>query len=280
LLLEIKALNKVFLSLIILLTASPALAQELPSWLEKQVRSGYLSQQEAVVIWKGSSNTPQPSIPIQEVNIDQKKVTQEISSGFSEVKNTMSSSCTDAILSDIKARFPYDTIVDGPRWGLQKNTQTLSVIEGNLQNLRGGDSDSFNGRFLNAIIESAPFTRYQCGHPSGTLTISARNNPNSIGQWSLVIELLNSITSNQVTCIAKLERSSSDEHITHIGGSWGKITREEAIRRIDSKQDEFYTQANNKRAVISVVRESGRDPYLRTDADDSVSNNLLDLGKC
>jgi endonuclease G len=104
----------------------------------------------------------------------------------------MSSGCPDVIVSDIKARFPYDTIVDGPRWGLQKNTQTLSVIEGNLQSLRGGDSDSFNGRFLNAIIGSAPFTRYQCDHPSGTLTVSARNNRNSIGQWSLEIELLNS----------------------------------------------------------------------------------------
>jgi hypothetical protein len=181
-----------FLCLPILLTASPALAQKLPNWLEKQVRSGSLSQQEAVLLWKGSSNTQHPSLPIQEAKIKQRNTAQEISSASVKATNMMSPGCPDVIVSDIKARFPYDTIVDGPRWGLQQSEQTLTVNEGNVQSLRGGDSNSFSGRFLTAIKGSAPFTRPQCGHPSGTLTVSAKNVRNSIGQWSLEIELQNS----------------------------------------------------------------------------------------
>lgn len=168
------------------------MAQKLPNWLEKQVRSGSLSQQEAILLWKGSSKTPQPSVPIQEAKTNQRKATQETSLKSGKAANVMSPGCPDVIVSDIRARFSYKTIEDGPRWGAKQSEQTLSITEGNLQNLRGGDSDSFSGRFLMAIEESAPFTRPQCGHPSGTLTVSAKNSRNSIGQWSLNIELLNS----------------------------------------------------------------------------------------
>ncbi len=190
--LEIKALDKVFFCLIVLLTASPALAQKLPNWLEKQVHSGSLSQQEAVLLWKESSNIPQSSIPIQKAKTNQRNATQETSSQSSKTTNIMSPDCPELIVSEIRTRFSYDTLVDGPRWRFQQDKQTLSVIEGNVQSLRGGNLDSFYGRFLKAIKESAPFTRPQCGHPSGTLAISARNSQNSIGQWSLDIELLNS----------------------------------------------------------------------------------------
>ncbi len=168
------------------------MAQKLPNWLENQVHSGSLSRQEAVLLWKGSSKTPQPSGPIQEAKINSRNATQETSSESSKATNIMSSGCPDVIVSDIRARFSYKTIEDGPRWGSKQSEQTLSIVEGNLQNLRGGDSDSFSGRFLTAIKESAPFTRPQCGHPSGTLTVSARNSRNSIGQWSLEIELQSS----------------------------------------------------------------------------------------
>ena len=43
----------------------------------------------------------------------------------------------------------------------------------------------------------------------------------------------------EVTCVNKPDRMSAHEHITHIGntaGNW-RMTREEAIRRIDSKQE-------------------------------------------
>ena len=179
-----------FLCLSILLTISPALAQKLPNWLEKQVRSGSLSDQEAVLLWKGSSNTTQPSIPIQLAKKNQRDATH--SSESRKATNIMSPGCPDVIVSDIKARFPYDTIVEGPRFGTKRYTERLEVIGGNVRFPRTADSDSFHVRFLTAIKESAPFTRPQCGHPSGTLTVSARNIRNSIGQWSLEIELLDS----------------------------------------------------------------------------------------
>lgn len=88
----------------------------------------------------------------------------------------------------------------------------------------------------------------------------------------------------QVTCINKPHHQSSHEHITHIGnvaGGW-RLTREEAIRRIDNKTAAFYTVDNTKRTrvYVGVVRVAGRQPYLRTYADGQWSDNLLALGEC
>ena len=88
----------------------------------------------------------------------------------------------------------------------------------------------------------------------------------------------------EVTCINKPNRSSSHEHITHIGniaGNW-RLTREDAIRRIDSKESAFYTvdRSTGKKVYIGVVREAGRSPYLRTYADGKWSDNLLALAEC
>jgi hypothetical protein len=76
----------------------------------------------------------------------------------------------------------------------------------------------------------------------------------------------------EVTCVNKPDRMSAHEHITHIGNTaanW-RMTREEAIRRIDSKQEAFYTidRATNRKMYIGVVRGDGlKAPYLRTHAD-------------
>ena len=88
----------------------------------------------------------------------------------------------------------------------------------------------------------------------------------------------------QVTCINKPHHQSSHEHITHIGniaGAW-RLTREEAIRRIDAKTAAFYTvdATTGKRVYVGVVREAGRQPYLRTYADGKWKDNLLALGEC
>lgn len=87
-----------------------------------------------------------------------------------------------------------------------------------------------------------------------------------------------------VTCINKPNRDSQHEHITHIGNisdNW-RMTREEAIRRIDSKEQAFYTlpAGSNKKVYIGVVREQGKAPYLRTYADGYYNNNLLSLPEC
>jgi len=89
----------------------------------------------------------------------------------------------------------------------------------------------------------------------------------------------------EVTCINKLDRLSSHEHITHIGntaGQW-RLTREAAIQRIDSRQEAFYTvdPATDRRVYIGVVRGDGnKAPYLRTHADGKWTNNLLALTEC
>lgn len=88
----------------------------------------------------------------------------------------------------------------------------------------------------------------------------------------------------QVTCINKTNRQSTHEHITHIGnisGGW-RLTREDAIRRIDSKQEAFYTvdQNTSRKAYIGVVRENGKNPYLRTYADGKWNDNLLAQPEC
>lgn len=89
---------------------------------------------------------------------------------------------------------------------------------------------------------------------------------------------------HQVTCINKPHHTSPHEHITHIGnttGNW-RLTREEAIRRIDAKQEAFYTvdRTTSKKMYVGVVRETGKVPYLRTHADGKWNDNLLAQCEC
>ena len=88
----------------------------------------------------------------------------------------------------------------------------------------------------------------------------------------------------EVTCVTKPHRESRHEHITHIGNSkneW-RLTREEAIRRIDSRQESYYTieRQSGKRVYVGVVREKGKLPFLRTYADGKWNDNLLAQGEC
>jgi hypothetical protein len=88
----------------------------------------------------------------------------------------------------------------------------------------------------------------------------------------------------EVTCVNKRDRMNRHEHITHIGNSvagW-RYTREQAILMIDTKMHTFYTvdRSTGKRAEVGVVREAGKDPYLRTRADGKWNDNLLALAEC
>jgi Protein of unknown function (DUF3892) len=91
-----------------------------------------------------------------------------------------------------------------------------------------------------------------------------------------------------VTCINKPNRMSSHEHISHIGNitndpanRW-RLAREEAIRRIEAKEEAFYTvdRATGNKMYIDVVRETGRNPFLRTHADGKWNDNLLAQTEC
>ena len=88
----------------------------------------------------------------------------------------------------------------------------------------------------------------------------------------------------EVTCVNKPDRSSPHEHITHIGNTsanW-RLTREEAILRIDAKREAFYTvdRTTGNRMYVGVVREAGKVPFLRTHADGKWNDNLLALTEC
>src|SRR5258708_5024437 len=88
----------------------------------------------------------------------------------------------------------------------------------------------------------------------------------------------------QVTCINKPHHQSPHEHITHIGNLAAKwrLTREEAIRRIESKEAQFFTveRATNTKCYVGVVKEANKAPYLRTHADGKWNDNLLAQSEC
>lgn len=88
----------------------------------------------------------------------------------------------------------------------------------------------------------------------------------------------------EVNCVTKPNRNSPHEHITHIGNTtiqW-RLTREEAIKRIEAKTEGYYTvdKQTGKRAQIGVVRVAGKMPYLRTYADGKWNDNLLAQPEC
>lgn len=87
----------------------------------------------------------------------------------------------------------------------------------------------------------------------------------------------------QVTCITKLNASSSHEHITHIGGVGWKWQRDDVIKSIEAKTNTFHVidPATGKKAYVGVVRpKDGRQAYLQTYSDGVWTNNLLSLPQC
>ena len=85
----------------------------------------------------------------------------------------------------------------------------------------------------------------------------------------------------QVTCITKPNSQSRHEHITHLGGSNWKWTREQVIASIDQGTNTFFVLSNGKRADVGVVDPGlGKLRYVRTHADGYWNDNLLALSQC
>jgi hypothetical protein len=86
----------------------------------------------------------------------------------------------------------------------------------------------------------------------------------------------------QVTCITKRgSHYNPHERIEYIGneaGNW-RLSENDAIRKIESGTDSFYTFVNGRKANVIVAEHNGR-KYLKTDADGYVPDNLLSLGEC
>jgi hypothetical protein len=85
----------------------------------------------------------------------------------------------------------------------------------------------------------------------------------------------------QVTCTLKASAflHATETYITHIGGVWGTITEEQAIRDIDTHTHTYYTLVGGRRANIHPHQGRHR-RFLKTDADGYVPNNLLSLPNC
>ena len=86
----------------------------------------------------------------------------------------------------------------------------------------------------------------------------------------------------KVTCVRKPDRYSTHEHITHIGGYGWEVSRETAISQIENSNYVYYTTDTKTGdvALVHVVYETGKLPYLRTHADGQYNNNLLELAEC
>jgi hypothetical protein len=86
----------------------------------------------------------------------------------------------------------------------------------------------------------------------------------------------------RVSCITKPQPHSPVEHITHLGGSNWKWTREQVIASIEAGTNTFFVidSRTGQRANVRVVRPSTRAPYVRTSPDGDLYDNLLSLPQC
>ncbi len=84
-------------------------------------------------------------------------------------------------------------------------------------------------------------------------------------------------------CINKSDRSNPWERITHVGGVSGsrwKITQHEAIQFIKTKEWRFFVEVGGRKVDVIVAESRFGNKYLKTEADDTESNNLLSLPEC
>jgi hypothetical protein len=91
--------------------------------------------------------------------------------------------------------------------------------------------------------------------------------------------------SYEIKCINKSDRTNIHERITNIGGinqdgtRW-KISQIEAISSIESGKWSFYVNRPAGKVNVIVAKSAAGNKYLKTEADDSQSNNLLILPEC
>ena len=85
--------------------------------------------------------------------------------------------------------------------------------------------------------------------------------------------------SRQVKCINKTDRANRHERISHIGGDWGRITETEAVRQIKADRSAFHVRVGNNDVRVIIAVHQGRE-YLKTEADNTIVDNLLSLPEC
>ncbi len=85
----------------------------------------------------------------------------------------------------------------------------------------------------------------------------------------------------EIRCVVKASEKEHphDRFITHVGGTWGKITEEEAIRDIEGRVHTYFVNQGGRRADVEVKQGTHR-KFLKTKADGYKPNNLLSLPAC
>ena len=84
----------------------------------------------------------------------------------------------------------------------------------------------------------------------------------------------------EVTYITKGNSKNTHERITHIGGSFGKLSVQEAIQRIERHEDSFYVSKGSSTVDVKVAVSRCGNKYLKTTPDGEEPNNLLSLPEC
>lgn len=89
----------------------------------------------------------------------------------------------------------------------------------------------------------------------------------------------------QISCINKEDRYNPYEKILRIGGldangSHWSLSQEKAIDHIEKGKYSFYVSVYNKQVNVIVAISPYGNKYLKTEADDSTPNNLLNLEDC
>lgn len=88
----------------------------------------------------------------------------------------------------------------------------------------------------------------------------------------------------KITCITTIHPHTHAEHITHVGINplmGTKIPVEQVIHEIDSKQASYYVHTGRYEAEVKTVHPILLSrPYIRTVADQTVKDNLLELPPC
>jgi Protein of unknown function (DUF3892) len=125
--------------------------------------------------------------------------------------------------------------------------------------------------------------------PSGYTVISEYDSPDATRTYIGSAALPQSramAEEREITCINKQPRRNPYDAITHVGGgtmlgSW-KFTRQEAISLIESGRMKFFVREPKGRRTEVRVHLSSMfgNKYLKTDADESEPNNLLNLPEC
>lgn len=89
------------------------------------------------------------------------------------------------------------------------------------------------------------------------------------------------MSDREVRCVVKANQKDhpNDRFITHIGGTWGKITEEEAIRDIGARTHTYFVNQGGRRVDVEVKQGPHR-KFLKTKPDGYKPNNLLSLPAC